>query len=69
MVGDPVPDVQSQKPPIGHIYLDLLLNPPFRLDAAQIAHQQMEEIMANINDTVTIDKIIRPLYNFKAADA
>ena len=29
----------------------------------------MEEIVDNIGDTARIDKIIRPLYNFKAADA
>ena len=39
------------------------------IDEAPFAYKPMEEIMANIGDTVTIDKIIRPLYNFKAADA
>jgi RNA-splicing ligase RtcB len=39
------------------------------IDEAPFAYKPMEEIMANIQDTVTIDKTIRPLYNFKAADA
>jgi len=39
------------------------------LDEAPFAYKPMEEIMANIGDTAHIDKIIRPLYNFKAADA
>jgi RNA-splicing ligase RtcB len=39
------------------------------IDEAPFAYKPMEEIMANIQDTVTIDKIIRPRYNFKAADA
>jgi len=28
----------------------------------------MEEIIANIDDTVDIVKIIKPIYNFKAAE-
>jgi len=39
------------------------------IDEAPFAYKPMKEIMANIGDTVTIDKIIRPLYNFKAAGA
>lgn len=39
------------------------------IDEAPFAYKPMEEIIANIGDTVTVDKIIRPLYNFKAADA
>lgn len=39
------------------------------IDEAPFAYKPMEEIMANIHDTVSIDKIIRPLYNFKAAEA
>ncbi|MFV0400660.1 MAG: RtcB family protein [Oscillospiraceae bacterium] len=39
------------------------------IDEAPFAYKPMEEIIANIGDAVTIDKIIRPLYNFKAADA
>lgn len=39
------------------------------IDEAPFAYKPMEEIIANIGDTVAIDKIIRPLYNFKAADA
>jgi len=39
------------------------------IDEAPFAYKPMEEIMANIQDTVTISKIIRPLYNFKAADS
>jgi tRNA-splicing ligase RtcB (3'-phosphate/5'-hydroxy nucleic acid ligase) len=38
------------------------------LDEAPSAYKPMEEIIANIGDTVVIDKIIRPVYNFKASD-
>jgi len=36
------------------------------LDEAPFVYKQMEEIIANIGDTVDIVKIIKPLYNFKA---
>ncbi|AIW03236.1 tRNA splicing ligase [Bacillus phage Mater] len=36
------------------------------LDEAPMAYKPMEEIVANIQDAVTIKKIIKPLYNFKA---
>lgn len=38
------------------------------LDEAPFAYKPMEEIIANIQDTVEISKIIRPIYNFKACD-
>ena len=38
------------------------------LDEAPSAYKPMEEIMANIQDTVEINKIIRPIYNFKASE-
>ena len=38
------------------------------LDEAPFAYKPMEEIMANITDTAEITTIIRPLYNFKAAE-
>ena len=38
------------------------------IDEAPFAYKPMEEIVANIGDTVTVNKIIRPLYNFKAAE-
>lgn len=38
------------------------------LDEAPFAYKPMEEIMENIGDTVTIDAVIKPLYNFKAAE-
>ena len=37
------------------------------LDECPMAYKPMAEIMENIRDTVTIDTIIRPVYNFKAA--
>ncbi len=37
------------------------------LDECPMAYKPMAEIMANIQDTVTIDRVIRPVYNFKAA--
>jgi len=36
------------------------------IDEAPFAYKPMEEIIANIGDTADIEKIIRPVYNFKA---
>lgn len=36
------------------------------LDEAPFAYRSIEEIMEAITETVTIDKIIKPIYNFKA---
>ena len=38
------------------------------LDEAPFAYRAIEEITEVIGDTVTIDSIIRPVYNFKAGD-
>ncbi len=38
------------------------------LDEAPSAYKTMEEIIDNIQDTVEISKIIKPIYNFKASD-
>jgi len=38
------------------------------LDEAPFAYKPMEEIIANIGDTVDIVKTIKPIYNFKAAE-
>jgi hypothetical protein len=38
------------------------------LDEAPFAYKPMEEIIANIGDTVDIVKKIKPLYNFKAME-
>jgi tRNA-splicing ligase RtcB (3'-phosphate/5'-hydroxy nucleic acid ligase) len=38
------------------------------LDEAPDAYKPMQEIIDNIQDTVTIEKIIRPVYNFKAVE-
>lgn len=38
------------------------------LDEAPMAYKPMVSIMAAIQDTVSIEKIIRPIYNFKAKD-
>lgn len=38
------------------------------LDEAPAAYKPMEEIVANMEPTVEIKKVIRPLYNFKASD-
>lgn len=39
------------------------------IDEAPAAYKPMQEIIDCIRDTVTIDKIIKPIYNFKAKDA
>jgi RNA-splicing ligase RtcB len=38
------------------------------LDECPMAYKPMEEIVKQIADTVTIDRIIRPIYNFKASE-
>jgi RNA-splicing ligase RtcB len=38
------------------------------LDEAPVAYKPMDEIIANIGDTAEIVRIIRPVYNFKAAE-
>ena len=38
------------------------------IDESPFAYKPMEEILANIGDTARVEKIIRPLYNFKAAE-
>ena len=39
------------------------------IDEAPMAYKPMQEIVDCIGDTVEIEKIIKPVYNFKAADA
>ena len=36
-------------------------------DESPMVYKPAEEIIANIGDTVTIDAIIRPIFNFKAS--
>jgi RNA-splicing ligase RtcB len=38
------------------------------IDESPMAYKPMEEIMQNIGDTVEITAVIKPLYNFKAAE-
>lgn len=38
------------------------------LDEAPFVYKPMDEILKNIGDTVTVDKIIKPIYNFKASE-
>ena len=38
------------------------------LDEAPMAYKTMDDIVANIGDTAEIVKIIKPIYNFKAAE-
>ncbi len=38
------------------------------LDEAPSAYKPIDEIIANIQDTVEINRIIKPIYNFKASD-
>lgn len=38
------------------------------LDEAPDAYKPMAEIIENIQDTVTVEKIIKPIYNFKAGE-
>lgn len=36
------------------------------LDECPMAYKGMEDIVKNISDTAEIDRIIKPIYNFKA---
>lgn len=38
------------------------------LDECPLAYKNMEDIVNNVEPTVTIDSIIKPIYNFKAGD-
>ena len=38
------------------------------LDECALAYKPMDEIIDNIQDTVEVVDIIRPVYNFKAAE-
>lgn len=38
------------------------------LDEAPMAYKRMEDIVYNIADAVTIKKILKPEYNFKASE-
>jgi len=38
------------------------------LDEAPAAYKPMDEIIKNVQDTVEINKIVKPLYNFKASE-
>ena len=42
---------------------------PDTIDEAPMAYKPMQEIIDCIGDTVEIEKIIKPVYNFKAGDA
>jgi tRNA-splicing ligase RtcB len=36
------------------------------LDESPMVYKSMDEIIRNITETVHVDKVIKPLYNFKA---
>lgn len=36
------------------------------LDEAPFAYKPIDEILENITDTVEVDDIVKPIYNFKA---
>lgn len=38
------------------------------LDECPMAYKSIDSIIDNIGDTVKIEKIIKPIYNFKASD-
>lgn len=38
------------------------------IDEAPFVYKPMQEIISNIKDTVDIQKIIKPIYNFKATN-
>jgi len=38
------------------------------IDESPMAYKPMDEILENIRDTVKVERIIRPVYNFKASE-
>lgn len=38
------------------------------LDEAPMAYKPMQEIIDCIGDTIEIEKVIKPIYNFKASE-
>ena len=38
------------------------------IDEWPMVYKPMEEIISRVKETVTIDKIIKPIYNFKASE-
>ena len=36
------------------------------IDESPMAYKSIDEIISNIEDTVKVDKILKPIYNFKA---
>ena len=38
------------------------------IDESPMAYKPMDEILRNIGDTVSVEKIIKPVYNFKASE-
>lgn len=38
------------------------------IDEAPMVYKPMDEIVENIKDTVDIERIIKPIYNFKASE-
>lgn len=38
------------------------------IDEAPFVYKPMQEIIDNIKDTIEIERIIKPIYNFKAAE-
>lgn len=38
-------------------------------DESPMAYKPMEQIVSVIGDTVSVDRIMQPVYNFKASDA
>ena len=38
------------------------------IDESPFVYKPMEEILKNISETVKVDKILKPIYNFKASE-
>lgn len=38
------------------------------IDESPMAYKPMDEILRNIGDAVSVEKIIKPVYNFKASE-
>lgn len=47
---------------------EIRVTPGFRIDECPMIYKPMDEIISHVKETVTIDKIIKPIYNFKASE-
>ena len=60
--------IEANKDDDGNIYIVVHSGSRSTLDECPMAYKGMEDIVGNIEPTVTVDAVIRPVYNFKAGE-